>query len=328
MTKPARQIVFIAGSGHSGSTLLDMCLGGHPDIAALGETGFLYFYAHNMSSRDFCTCGETIEACPFWTKVTGELALLRDMKKEDVLQDFILSDPAQVRFDDAGHYQERLPSQHYINPSFIRPWLGLLGSGALFKFASRYSKVLETRLRAAGNRMLLFDAVLNIGEKSIALDSTKNPGSLKECWMLRSNIPVKFIAMHRDGRGVAASHARRLKITFPQAVRMWRNEIIKWWVVSLTIPKKDILTLHYESFTANPEAELRRVCDFLSIPYHDNMLDFRNSRHNIGGNMMRFRKDETKITLDERWRLDLDAQQLKSFAKIAGWVNRLLGYKA
>lgn len=41
---------------------------------------------------------------------------------------------------------------------------------------------------------------------------------------------------------------------------------------------------------------------------------------------MRFRLHETKIRLDESWRTQLSPDDLETFEKIAGRMNRRLGY--
>lgn len=323
-----QKVVFIAGSGHSGSTLLDMCLGGHPQIASLGETGFLYFYAHGMTDRDFCTCGQRVLQCDFWRKNVAELARQRGVAEDVVLDSFIMSDPEQIRFDDKGEYKEWLPHEKRTDKiSFMRPFTSLLGNKVFFKKVGTFSKLLRMRWRAAENRMDLCRVVMAAQHRPIVVDSTKSPGSLKEAWMLRGDTPVKFIVMHRDGRGVAASHMRRLGVTMSQASRMWRNEIIKWWLVSRTIPKADIYTVHYESFATDPAYELRKICDWLGIDFSPEMMDFRQNRHNIGGNPMRFRREETVIRIDESWREMLSEADRNRFELVAGWVNRLLGYR-
>ena len=48
--------------------------------------------------------------------------------------------------------------------------------------------------------------------------------------------------------------------------------------------------------------------------------------HSIGGNPMRFRKNEVEIRLDDRWRTNLTERDLVMFERIAGAVNRRLGY--
>lgn len=329
MTK-RRKVVFIAGTGHSGSTLLDMCLGGHPDVTSLGETGFLYLYAKKLVPQHICTCGQTVDMCPFWLKTTTALAEMRGTTPEQALDGFILSDPEQIQFDDKGHYVERLPHQPRINHSLLRSLLCVLGSRTLFSFAARLSPVVNTRLKAASNRLKLFDAVFKAHAPQVIVDSSKSPGTIKEAWMLRKNIDadILFIVMVRDGRAVAASDMRRLGLTLGQAARRWRGEFLKWLLARLTIPSTRILSVHYEDLAQKPETELTRICNFIGIPYAPDLLAFRGERHNVGGNQMRFRHHENTIRLDEKWRRELGTDDITAFNRIAGWLNRALGYEA
>jgi hypothetical protein len=59
-------VIYIAGSAHSGSTLLDLMLGAHPNVTSVGELQYLKKYWHN---NKFCTCGTPIRECKFWTSV-------------------------------------------------------------------------------------------------------------------------------------------------------------------------------------------------------------------------------------------------------------------
>jgi hypothetical protein len=73
----ARRVVFIASLGHSGSTLLDLMLGGHPQFIGLGEIANVIApseRADGRSANPFCSCGETSDRCPFWSVVTERLA--------------------------------------------------------------------------------------------------------------------------------------------------------------------------------------------------------------------------------------------------------------
>lgn len=56
-------LVYIAGFGFSGSTLLDMLLGSDPHVVGLGEMMYLPDYV--MSGKR-CTCGNVLAACPLW----------------------------------------------------------------------------------------------------------------------------------------------------------------------------------------------------------------------------------------------------------------------
>lgn len=65
------KLIYIAGSGHSGSTLLEMLLSSHPSICGLGETEMLLNDAtrpkYLASARQrICSCGRSIIDCSLW----------------------------------------------------------------------------------------------------------------------------------------------------------------------------------------------------------------------------------------------------------------------
>lgn len=63
------RIVYIAGSAHGGSTLLDLLLGGHSATFGLGEVNYL----HGRGSPR-CSCGVDAHGdCPFWSAVDARL---------------------------------------------------------------------------------------------------------------------------------------------------------------------------------------------------------------------------------------------------------------
>lgn len=72
------QVVYILGSGHSGSTLLDLLLGAHPQIWSCGELQSLWRYVASESRS--CACGAPVSQCSFWNEV-----LLRLRRKNILL---------------------------------------------------------------------------------------------------------------------------------------------------------------------------------------------------------------------------------------------------
>jgi hypothetical protein len=68
------RVIYIAGTSHSGSTLLDLMLNAHPEIIASGEVLKLNRQLSQRTSRKRslapCSCGApTLWECPFWSKV-------------------------------------------------------------------------------------------------------------------------------------------------------------------------------------------------------------------------------------------------------------------
>src|SRR6266550_3928756 len=64
-------VVYIAGSGRSGSTLLERALGEIPGFVNVGELIDLYRRVAEHGER--CGCGQEFAECPFWSQV-GERA--------------------------------------------------------------------------------------------------------------------------------------------------------------------------------------------------------------------------------------------------------------
>ena len=61
------RVVQISSLGHSGSTAVGLMLGGHPELAYLGELSpFLREVLAGRSLTDLCTCGEVVTECAFW----------------------------------------------------------------------------------------------------------------------------------------------------------------------------------------------------------------------------------------------------------------------
>ncbi|MFC1852890.1 sulfotransferase [candidate division CSSED10-310 bacterium] len=77
MNKPLK-IIYIAGVGHSGSTLLDLLISSHSKITSVGEAKVLVspfeVGASHILLTKRCTCGSpTILDCEFWQSVNNAL---------------------------------------------------------------------------------------------------------------------------------------------------------------------------------------------------------------------------------------------------------------
>jgi hypothetical protein len=71
-----RRVVYIAGLGHSGSTLLDLILGTHSAVVGLGEVGrVVAAEAANPGQGDgtTCSCGYRAADCHFWGRLLPRL---------------------------------------------------------------------------------------------------------------------------------------------------------------------------------------------------------------------------------------------------------------
>lgn len=97
----AQRLVYIAGAGHSGSTLLEMFVSGAPSHVGLGEVFQLVDRRNpiidNLDGHR-CSCGATVAECRYWSPI---IAALRAIPRDDEAARYrALADGFRQRFDD------------------------------------------------------------------------------------------------------------------------------------------------------------------------------------------------------------------------------------
>ncbi len=99
MPTDATPVVYIAGCGHSGSTLLALLLDSHPDIACVGETAVKpKIRRRGDAAAAECSCGQTLANCPFWTRVFAEARDLdQDLGPDRWTNDYRFEHPVAQR---------------------------------------------------------------------------------------------------------------------------------------------------------------------------------------------------------------------------------------
>jgi hypothetical protein len=164
-----------------------------------------------------------------------------------------------------SHSQIRSPHElhlRYVSVHFDQKW------------SERSMKELGLDTRAAD--YLLWDRLLHreltASRKSIIADKTPNNvfivDRLREAWP-----DARFIFLLRHPGAIARS---RQKYKGEGA-----DELIIKYVEALEAARQtyDGHTVRYEDLTANPERELRKICDFLGVPYEPTMLDYGQFDH-------------------------------------------------
>ncbi len=78
------KVVFILGSGHCGSTLLDLLLDCHSQIVGVGEL-------QHLARDPVCACGRNVVDCPFWH--AAAIKIKYDLQAHRKKIDFLLNRP-------------------------------------------------------------------------------------------------------------------------------------------------------------------------------------------------------------------------------------------
>jgi len=299
-------LLYVAGSGHSGSTLLDILLGNHTSISGVGE---VHLVSINPEIR-LCACGVPIIQCDYW----------------DSIHKVYKNKPS----NDQNNNWERYPVTKVNSrirrffPSLLEFFL-LFGSTRLIKTAASLSPNTHEHLKMAENSWSLYDAIATVDDTQVVVDSSKNAVRMKLLYMTKKN-QFKVVHLVRDGRAVAASAYRRDGIPLDQGTKRWKRAVLNVMLMMKSIPSQNKRRLRYEDLCDNPERELIDLCQFLDLPFENQMLDFSiRIVHNIPGNPMLFKRTD-KIVKDERWKSESSQCDLDIFDKIAGRLNHNLGY--
>jgi hypothetical protein len=298
-------LVYIASPSYSGSTLLTLLLGAHPQIATVGE-----LKATAMGDVDLyqCSCGSPIRRCHFWGTVAESLKR-RNMQFDlaDFGTHFRLARESKVG-DRLLRARVRGPLLEGLRSAILRlhPWA-----------SDRARRVLER------NRTLI-ETLCELRGTSTFLDGSKDPIRLMH--LLRSQAwRVKVIHLIRDGRGTANSYMKHYRANMTVAAFEWRDTHQECERIKRTLGPAASFTMRYEDLCSDPRGAMEALLAFIGVDPSRITLDLRSPELHVLGNAMRLRSAD-EIRTDERWRIDLSTQELALFDRLVGNWNTGYGY--
>lgn len=304
------KLLYIAGSGRSGSTLLDLLLGNHPDISGLGEVHRL---SENPEDR-MCSCQNPVMECEYWRPRIELLCKWQDVSIDQWTKKLYTTRPKDKSLD----------RREKAN---LTEAIAVLGSARLLEMTGWVFKDAEEQWQAAKNSWKLYDVVGRSDYTQVVIDSTKNALRMKLLYMIRPR-DCYIIHLVRDGRAVVASAKRRKGIPIKQGARKWRVANRNVELALKTVPSKQVYRLRYEDLCENTETELQKICQLIDLQYDSDMIELKQREyHEIPGNPMLFRKTETEIVKDERWKNELTTEEIDLFREVAQEYNVKYGYE-
>jgi Sulfotransferase family len=176
----------------------------------------------------------------------------------------------------------------------------------------------------------------------------KTPGYATNMIEIQKALPeARFVHLIRDGRDVALSAMDRAKkpLTAGQVAKRWQRRITKARKQSRKV--KHYLEARYEDLVLDTEPTLRRITDFLELPWDPGMLDYHERAAERLNEMARelpatdkrpqleqdhrlkihaLTKEPPKKDRVERWREQMREEDRVAFEQIAGELLEELGY--
>lgn len=274
------KVLYVAGSGRSGSTVVAQVLAEIPGWITCGE---LRLGLRVLVRNSRCGCGERAQRCPFWREVT------------------------QVAFGgfDTAVLQRGVELMRRVALNRHTLMHLLLGNGGFGREVREFASIIER----------LYQAMHTVTGCDVVVDTSKLPAY----FLAIGNAPtldLRTVQVIRDSRAVAFSNQRRvLDPTNPDVPRLMPRQSLTLTSVAWDFKNAFIATampsrggrlmVRYEDFASRPLEQVERVLKFMGSdrpppPISGGELEI-GAHHTSGGNPMRFHKGALRLRLDDEW---------------------------
>jgi len=275
-------VLYIAGEGRSGSTLLSNILGRVQGVFSGGEIAWIW--ARGMLANESCGCRKPFHNCPEWQAILkrgfGDLSGIDSKDLSDIWR-------ASVRTRRLLTYS--LGGSRWVNREDVQ----------------RYLQVLEQ----------LYLSIASHTECDFIVDSSKSPGYAFLLSQIK-NINLFILHLVRDPRAVAFSRLRykkrpededfmvRFRPSF--SASLWLAINLSTELLRRRLSKPDqYLRLRYEDLARDPITTIKLIEDSVHDfpPTEDKDILERSEAliHSVSGNPARFQEGKLEIRIDDEW---------------------------
>jgi len=283
-------VVYIAGSGRSGSTLLERALGEIPGFVNVGE--LIDLYRRTAAQDERCGCGAAFAECPFWSRV-GDRAF---------------AGWPEQKLAATRRLQGRVARQRRLPRLLAMPLAGHQFRADVAAYGASYDA--------------LYRAIAAEASAAYVVDASKWP--VQALALARAGLDVRVIHLVRDVRGVAYSLGKR-DVSRPHAVR--ETDVMshlspamaaaRWVAIQsqaglLRRCGLPVTRMRYEEFVRHPRAAVEAALAGIGLaatPAHLAHIGegrvVLGTSHGLSGNPSRFRDGEITLRADETWRASM-----------------------
>lgn len=286
-------VLYIGGSGRSGSTLLECLIAECDTATVLGEVGHLW--ERGVVLNELCACGQAFHECPFWSEVG--IAAFGGWGNVDI--DRVRRLKAEV------DRQRRMPRTARRRPTTATRTLA-------HEYGDLYRRIYTAAARAA-NVPVVVDSS-KVAPTALAL--SHNEG-----------IDLRVLHIVRDSRGVAYSWSKQVARpetggaeTMPQlsaaaSTQLWLSHNLT--ISALAYRGVPVHRIRYEDLLQDVAGTVGRAWEALDLPGKANlpMNDERtvtlHATHSVAGNPMRFKTGVTTLRPDTAWQSQMRPRDRK-----------------
>jgi hypothetical protein len=288
---PRVRVLYIGGTGRTGSTLLTNLLGEFPGFFAAGELAFIWRFGFLNDGR--CGCGLVLRDCPVWQSIFA------------------------AAYGGAGNVDaaELVRLRRRFNSNHLPLMLTRNMRERLLERSGDFPQTVEK----------LYHGIAEATGSRVIIDSSKEP---HYSYILRSlpSLEVFFLHLVRDPRGVAFSwkdHRKKESGLSHEAMMEERGSIVSSTYFDVSNIAAELLWartpdhymfLRYEDFLNRPEQTIHSIGEFVGEDIdpqrvlRDGQVILGQS-HTAWGNPNRFDQGPVRLKTDETWRSAMPRQR-------------------
>lgn len=297
------RVIYIGGSGRSGSTLLDRVIGQLPDVVSVGE--LLDVWRAGAGENRLCGCGAAFADCPFWMRV-GEAAFggwsaIDPGEADRLMKSIGYVSALRERFDDADQdVRSRLLVKLY---------------SAIAATSGATTIVDSSKSPPYG---MLLASALPVPVSTVHL--VRDSRGLAHSWskiVKRPDTPGRDVEM--------------LRLSPSSVAIRWAVHNTSMEIFARRVPSA---RMRFESFLQRPRRELRVALAALGRPTRLDELAYVSDgrvvlqpNHTVMGNPMRLATGEVPLRIEQRWKDELPRlERVKVTGLTLPWLVRY-GYR-
>ena len=279
------KLLYVIGTGRSGTTLISTILGHVPGFINVGELINLWDGLLGEIPIPTCACEKPYHECPVWSPILSSL-----LGDDDPSPSFLREMQALQAFVHKRKFDTLLPGRRgWVNSPNLVPYLDIT------------DRLYRTVQQTTGARVIV--------------DISK---SIPYAHVLQQLSSVELYLLHviRDPRGNLYSHQTRKtrnkrETTVPGMALYWSvlNGGTEWmkWIMRRQV--HHYLRMRYEDFVNDPFKHVEQVARFLGedqgvlsqLPFNgEHQFDLKET-HVFAGNRIRFQKGTIEIKPDLEW---------------------------
>ncbi len=240
-----------------------------------------------------------------------------------------------------------VPDESYFVPQLARRHGGRVDPAAFVDDLRRLPTLVEWNLSPdvvtarLDERMTAGDAIAAVFEAYAAERGKprwgdKTPLYMQYLPLLERLFPTaRYVHLIRDGRDATVSY-----LAVPEGIMtagwghprdaagfacQWETEVRAARALGARVGLARYLEVRYEALVADPDAELRRVCDFAALAYDDAMLGYVGQTDSARKQHQQRLNEPPRVGVRD-WRNEMPASEVAGFEAVAGDLLHELGY--